>query len=1130
MLMLSGYNLNEMKKLFIALVALLGTEGYLFSCDEPCTPVINNLTSLSACSAGNSYYSEVRISDYCNTDFFQYEASDPNAVYDVDYGVVGGVYKATIYWNDQFVGTTTIKFRGVHDCALSNKTGDWSNEITFDITHNPTQKNLTITGVGNVCPGSSGDYSIPAQDRATSYRWIFTDPTFNIMDPTSTVGVLNVGAAEGTTNDETVNFYTSLANVTTDVWLRVIAENRCGSKPVAKLQIIAKPLVSTPNSPTSSSTACVTTNTVFSITAIANATSYEWNINNTNAGSFTPSNITTTPSVTMDWNDSYLGGTVYCKVRAINSCGNSNWSSTKTVTVTGVPGTCATPTGSSTACKGAQDVAFITTGATNATTYTWEISPSAAGTISGTSKTGYVDFSSTYTGAATIRARGVSCTSGTWSGSFTVNICPNLAKPQTPTGMDEICQDYMNNSYSVTSVANATFYQWELLPAEAGLTTATGTLLTVNWASDFVGTATIRVRGVNTCETGPWSDYLTISVSPYPEDAEIPFGETSICQGTVSTSYSLSSLINNAETYQWELLPAGAGTVSGSGTIISVMWNASFSGSATLRVRGENECGEGPWSNFLQIIINPLPSKPSTPVGLTTVCEGSSSIQYNTFGASFATGYEWILSPTEAGYLIPNGSYCGINFASSYTGQAELKVRGMSCGYGPFSDVITINVIKVLDQPSMPIGDESLCQDASNTTYEASIQVDATSYEWNIVPGQAGSLIDNADGSEVQINWNSIFAGSAELYVRSYNYCGYSSWSDPLEIIVSELPSASSTPSSVSQLCSADEATLSVNPIAYSDYYSWNITPLVYEFISDSSLNEVTIKVNDSYTGLVYYRVAGINECGAGAESNSNYFTVFESPTQPDFTLDPSYCFGSIVDISVTNNSANNTPNWYNNGGLFYSGNTISFPSADYRNNLFVQYYNPSNNCGSEMKKVDLNVLEEVIADFSSPVTSIDIGASVTLINESSENATTYLWYFGDGLSSETESPVHNYYNRGNYDVTLIAYDENSCSDTLSKTGYIIVGGETSIDNITKLGIKLYPIPAGDLFYIDTKECQGENDIQAEIYNTLGQSLITEKLSTGETNQIDISLLKEGIYLLKLTINGIEGTEKFIKE
>ncbi len=49
--------------------------------------------------------------------------------------------------------------------------------------------------------------------------------------------------------------------------------------------------------------------------------------------------------------------------------------------------------------------------------------------------------------------------------------------------------------------------------------------------------------------------------------------------------------------------------------------------------------------------------------------------------------------------------------------------------------------------------------------------------------------------------------------------------------------------------------------------------------------------------------------------------------------------------------------------------------------------------------------------------------AKVTFTNNS-KNATTYRWDFGDGNSSEYESPIHRYLHSGNYEVTLIATDE----------------------------------------------------------------------------------------------------------
>lgn len=54
----------------------------------------------------------------------------------------------------------------------------------------------------------------------------------------------------------------------------------------------------------------------------------------------------------------------------------------------------------------------------------------------------------------------------------------------------------------------------------------------------------------------------------------------------------------------------------------------------------------------------------------------------------------------------------------------------------------------------------------------------------------------------------------------------------------------------------------------------------------------------------------------------------------------------------------------------------------------------------------------------------------------SSQNATTYLWDFGDGDTSTAATPSHRYDTTGSYKVTLIAYNSASCNkaDTMSLT------------------------------------------------------------------------------------------------
>jgi PKD repeat protein len=84
------------------------------------------------------------------------------------------------------------------------------------------------------------------------------------------------------------------------------------------------------------------------------------------------------------------------------------------------------------------------------------------------------------------------------------------------------------------------------------------------------------------------------------------------------------------------------------------------------------------------------------------------------------------------------------------------------------------------------------------------------------------------------------------------------------------------------------------------------------------------------------------------------------------------------------------------------------------------------------------NTLKQTIIVYPAPTASaeIDIDDSdiktrkVTFLNKS-KDAASYLWNFGDNISSSKDnSVVHNYKHNGKYKVTLIAYSAYGCSDT----------------------------------------------------------------------------------------------------
>ena len=94
-----------------------------------------------------------------------------------------------------------------------------------------------------------------------------------------------------------------------------------------------------------------------------------------------------------------------------------------------------------------------------------------------------------------------------------------------------------------------------------------------------------------------------INVNDVPAMSGFPSGIALLCKNPYNTTYSTTGA-TGATDYNWVLDPAVAGEIIGSGTSVSVDWENTFVGIVTLKVSGENYCGEGPYSIPLTITID----------------------------------------------------------------------------------------------------------------------------------------------------------------------------------------------------------------------------------------------------------------------------------------------------------------------------------------------------------------------------------------------------------------------------------------------------------------------------------------------------------------------------------------------
>lgn len=93
-------------------------------------------------------------------------------------------------------------------------------------------------------------------------------------------------------------------------------------------------------------------------------------------------------------------------------------------------------------------------------------------------------------------------------------------------------------------------------------------------------------------------DFITVVNVPTP--APTPSGLSYVCASWGNTAYTTTGLSGISE-YNWIIDPPEAGTFSGAGTNVTVLWEEGFLGEAELMVAGINNCGIGDYSEPLVI-------------------------------------------------------------------------------------------------------------------------------------------------------------------------------------------------------------------------------------------------------------------------------------------------------------------------------------------------------------------------------------------------------------------------------------------------------------------------------------------------------------------------------------------------
>lgn len=209
-------------------------------------------------------------------------------------------------------------------------------------------------------------------------------------------------------------------------------------------------------------------------------------------------------------------------------------------------------------------------------------------------------------------------------------------------------------------------------------------------------------------------------------------------------------------------------------------------------------------------------------------------------------------------------------------------------------------------------------------------------------------------------------------------------------------------------------------------------------------------------------------------------------------------------------------------GGLIIGGSTGTSVNASLgtAGGPYTISVKASNTCGeSALRTKEFYVIPKAKAGFTE---SVD-GRTVQFTN-TSQNASSYKWYFGDGDSSEMTDPEHVYRNAWTYEVLMYAY--NQCSyDSLKRS--LTTVNPASVDALPGIsGVDLYPNPFADELTIN-----GLNETYQVELKDLNGRLIYSTRAEGSMLNLQLGALESGIYMVRIMdhLSGASGTWKVIK-
>jgi hypothetical protein len=275
-----------------------------------------------------------------------------------------------------------------------------------------------------------------------------------------------------------------------------------------------------------------------------------------------------------------------------------------------------------------------------------------------------------------------------------------------------------------------------------------------------------------------------------------------------------------------------------------------------------------------------------------------------------------------------------------------------------------------------------------------------------------------------------------------------------------------------------------------------------------------------SADGTWSYRA--VVKSGVCSEGNSDATDVVVNPSAVSGTAsidDNTICTGTSVTLTLSGydgsiqwQSSGNGTDWDDISGAV----TSPYTTEAITSNSWFRAVVSLGECEDALSNsLSVTVSENPVAGFTFTADNQTISFTNT-----SSNAISYSWDFGDTYTSTETNPVHTYTASDNYTVTLTAINGVCADDEDEQSIDVTFVGVVDLD----ANIQIKPNPSTGKFMIHTGNYKVD---LISIYTVNGQKILETKPGSNQV-EIDLSSVSKGVYFIEIKSNNWKINKKMI--